>query len=121
MIGGLFTSSPASLALSLLFGVAQLVVGVAVAFRLLTHARWRQTRLFVLLLVSVWFAVSGLTELFVSGMEAAHGLFGVLTVAEFTLWRGRADTALAGVSLVLALVFVAGLVMQQLHRFERTS
>ena len=119
MIGGVPTSSPASLVLSLLFGLVQLVVGAGVAYRLLLRSEWRRPNLFTLLLIALWFTVSGATELFVSGMETAHDLQGVPTAAGFTLWRGRADTALAAVTIVLAAVFVIALAVYQVRRFER--
>lgn len=119
MIGGVPTSSPASLTLSLIFGAGQLVVGSGVAFRLLARSDWRRTNLFTLLLIALWFVASGLTELFVSGMETAHDLRGVPSAAGFTLWRGRADTALVAVSLALVILFLGVLAVRQLRRFER--
>lgn len=82
-----------NLVLSLLFGVGQIVVG---AF-LVVHGRnrWRRAGVFLLMLVGAWFVCSGIIELFVSGMESLQHISGVPDHATFTLWRGRADTALA--------------------------
>src|SRR5690348_2208942 len=84
---------PINLALSLLFGIGQIVVGVF----LVVHGRnrWRRVGVFLLMLVGAWFVCSGIIELFVSGMESLQHIFGVPGHDAFTLWRGRADTALA--------------------------
>jgi hypothetical protein len=94
----------ANLVLSLLFAMGQIVVGGLLA----THGsrRWRRTGDFVLMLVGVWFVCSGVIELFVSGMETFQRLSGVPDQATFTLWRGRADGALAAATGVLLLVGV---------------
>ncbi len=61
---------------------------------------------FVLMLVGAWFVCSGVIELFVSGMETVQRLSGVPDQATFTLWRGRADGALAVATGALLLVGV---------------
>lgn len=113
------TSSPASLVLSLIFGAAQVIVGGVVAYRLIARSEWRRLNLLMLLLIALWFVASGVTELFVSGMETAHGLRGVPSAAGFALWRGRADTALVVVSVALVGAFLVALIVRQVRRFER--
>ncbi len=85
--------SAINLALSLLFGVGQIVVGAA----LVLHGRrqWRRAGVLLVMLVGAWFICSGIIELFVSGMESLQRLSGVPDSATFTLWRGRADGTLA--------------------------
>ena len=118
-IGGVPTSSPASLVLSLIFGAAQVIVGGVVAYRLIARSEWRRLNLLMLLLIALWFVASGVTELFVSGMETAHGLRGVPSAAGFALWRGRADMALVVVSIALVGAFLVALIVRQVRRFER--
>jgi hypothetical protein len=102
-IGGMATASPLSLALSLVFGLGQFAAGIGVTRWTLVALRWRRANYFVLLLIALWFACSGLAELFVSGMEALHQSAGWPTAAAFALWRGRADTALFTATLILSL------------------
>lgn len=86
------SSSSVSLALSLLFGVGQIVVGSL----LVAHGRkrWHRAGVFLLMLAGAWFVCSGAIELFVSGMESLQRISGVPDHATFSLWRGRADTVL---------------------------
>lgn len=93
--------SPINLALSLLFGVGQIVVGAL--FVAHGRSRWRRAGVFLLMLVGAWFVCSGVIELFVSGMESVQRLSGVPDHAAFSLWRGRADTALAVATVALLL------------------
>lgn len=95
-----------SLFLSLVFAIGQIVVGAGVACWLLLRQRWRKANLFILFLLSIWFVCSGVTELFVSGMEASHDLRGMPTSAIFALWRGRADSFLLVATVVLVVVGV---------------
>lgn len=101
------TSSSVSLALSLLFGVAQVGIGGAFVWYLLRRGRWRPVRGYVLLLIAAWFVCSGAAELVVSGMETAHRLWGAPSLATFALWRGRADLALLVASGLLVLCLIA--------------
>jgi hypothetical protein len=83
--------------LSLIFGAGQIVVGGIVArFSLvgLGQGVWTHARHFLLLVVSLWFIVSGTLELLVSGMESAQRLGAMISSETFTLWRARADTLL---------------------------
>lgn len=91
--GTMESISPVNLALSLLFGAGQIVVGGL----LVRHGRtrWRRGGVFVMMLAGAWFVCSGIIELFVSGMEALQRISGVPDHATFSLWRGRADTVLA--------------------------
>jgi len=77
--------------------------------------------MFALLLIALWFVASGMTELFVSGMETAHDLRGVPSAASFTLWRGRADAALTVASVILVIMFLVALAVHYLRRLERAQ
>ncbi len=90
-----------SLALSLIFGLVQLVAGLGVARWVTLAGRWRKANQFVLLLLALWFACSGLAELCVSGMETLRQIARWPSAAAFTLWRGRADAALLAATVVL--------------------
>ena len=95
-------SLPPNLILSLIFGVGQIVVGGWLAVYPLAHGqvlRWRQG---LMIFVGLWFVVSGVVELIVSGMETSQRLTGAPGGALFGVWRGRADTALFVASAVLA-------------------
>lgn len=92
---------PINLALSLVFGVGQIVVGAWLAWYPLTPARRGQWRIAVLLFVGLWLIVSGSIELFVSSMEASQRLAGVPSATTFALLRGRADGVLFLASAVL--------------------
>lgn len=94
-----------NLVLSLIFGLGQVVVGLAVAWRLFASKAWRRPNMLILLAVSCWFVVSGITELFVSGMETAETVGGALSEATFALWRARADDLLLAASVVIAVGF----------------
>ena len=102
-----------------MFGAGQVVVGGVVAYRLLAGAKWRQTNLFLLVLLALWFVASGLTELFVSGMETARDIRDTPSAAVFTLWRGRADAALVGVSIVLVATFLIAFATRRLRHLVR--
>lgn len=96
MIGAL----PINLVLSLTFGVGQIVVGGWFAAH--SMARGRGWRTGVLVSAGLWFVVSGMIELLVSGMEASERLTGAPTSATFELWRGRGDLTLAVATVALA-------------------
>ena len=98
-------SSDLSLALSLVFGVAQIVIGGGVAVELVRRGRWRSGRGYLLLLIALWFPCSGIGELIVSGMEVARRLTAIPSAATLILWRARVDASL----LVVAGVLLAGL------------
>ena len=107
-----------SLLLSLLFGMAQVAGGGAVAWWLLARRCAGEPRRFVLLLIAVWFVCSGIAELFVSGMETAHQVSGQPPVRAIALWRGYADAALLLVTLALVAALPVYLVVRRL-RAER--
>lgn len=90
-----------NLAFSLLFGLGQLVIGLLFVLRILGRGLWQAPKWFLLLVIAAWFAMSGIVELFVSGMEVAHAVTGRPSARDFTIWRGRADTTLAIYSVVL--------------------
>jgi hypothetical protein len=104
----------------LIFGAGQIVVGGIVArFSLvgLGQGVWTHARHFLLLVVSLWFIVSGTLELLVSGMETAQRLGAAISSETFTLWRARADTSLVWVSVAL----LASLLVYELARRLRSG
>jgi hypothetical protein len=113
--GGVMPSvSPINLALSLLFGVGQIVVGAL----FIAHGRnrWRHAGVFLLMLVGAWCICSGVIELFVSGMESLQRLSGVQDRVAFSVWRGRADTALVVATGVILLIGVVVVLSGRLSR-----
>ncbi len=112
-------ASSISLALSLLFGVGQVLVGGGLVWHGARRGRWRQPGMFVAMLVGAWFFCSGVVELFVSGMEALQRLTGTPSVATFALWRSRADLALLVWTIGLAILGVAYLVANRRQLFRR--
>jgi hypothetical protein len=107
---GMMETSAVSLALSLLFGVGQVLVGGGLAWHGARRGRWRRSGVFVVMLVGAWFFCSGLVELFVSGMEALQRLSGGPDAATFALWRARADVVLLVWTILLAVAGLAYLV-----------
>lgn len=95
-------SLPLNLILSLVFGVGQIIVGAWLAWHSLAHGRYRLWRMGMMAFVGVWFVVSGVVELFVSGMETSQRLSGTPSALVFLLWRWRADTMLFTLSALLA-------------------
>ncbi|HEU0025550.1 MAG TPA: hypothetical protein VFQ25_00400 [Ktedonobacterales bacterium] len=108
-------SIPPNLILSLVFGVGQIVVGGWLAWYGLAPARWRQWRAVLAGAAGVWFLVSGVCELIVSGMELNRGLGGGPSDAVFTQTRALADGALfaatGALAIGLAVYFIARAVM----------
>lgn len=105
--GGDAMSFDVSLALSLLFGVAQIALGGAVAVGLVRRGRWRTLSGYVLLLIALWFPFSGLGELIVSGLEVVRRLTATPSAATLVLWRGRVDTSLAALTIALLVALLA--------------
>ena len=95
-------SLPPNLILSLIFGVGQIIVGAWLAAYPLMHRLFRRWRQGLMVFVGLWFVVSGVVELVVSGMETSQRLTGAPSAALFALWRGRADTVLFVASAALA-------------------
>lgn len=93
---------PINLILSLVFGVGQIVVGAWLAWHSLQSERRPHWRAALLIAVGLWFIVSGVIELFVSGMETSQRLTGAPGAGQFALWRSRADTTLFAFSAALA-------------------
>ena len=96
-----------NLAFSLLFGCAQLAIGPLFVYRIFIRGIWRSPKWFLLLIIAAWFAMSGVVELFVSGMEVFHSATGHPSARGFATWRGRADTTLAVYSCVLLVALLA--------------
>jgi hypothetical protein len=97
--------SAINLALSLLFGVGQIVVGGVLHGR----RQWRRVGVLLLMLVGAWFICSGIIELFVSGMESLQRLSGVPDSVTFSLWRGRADGTLALATVAILLIGIGAM------------
>lgn len=112
MVGSL----PLNLILSLVFGVGQVVVGAWLAWHSLQSERRPHWRAALLIAVGLWFIVSGVIELFVSGMESSERLTGVPGAGQFALWRSRADTILFALSVALALGLVVYLLAAPLAK-----
>lgn len=92
-------SMPLNLILSLVFGVGQIVVGGWLALHMLRQeSNWRKG---VMVSVGLWFVVSGVVELLVSGMETSQRLTRSPSATVFELWRSRGDTALTVVTVAL--------------------
>src|SRR5579859_2100020 len=65
-------SIPPNLIASLVFGVGQIVVGGGLAWFELAPRKWRDWRAVLAGAAGVWFFVSGVSELIVSGMEVSR-------------------------------------------------
>lgn len=108
---------PPNLILSLVFGVGQIVVGGGLAWYGLAPRRWRQWRAVLVGAVGLWFFVSGVCELIVSGLEVSQRLGGGPNAVEFAQARGLADdilfTATAALAVGLAAYFIAMAVMRR--------
>lgn len=108
---------PPNLILSLVFGVGQIVVGGGLAWYGLAPRRWRQWRAVLAGAVGLWFFVSGVCELIVSGLEVSQRLGGGPSAVEFAQARGLADdilfTATAALAVGLAAYFIAMAVMRR--------
>ena len=109
-----------NLAFSLLFGFGQLGLGVLFIRRIAARGMWRDPKWFLLLVIAAWFVMSGLAEIFVSGMEVSRRLSGHPSARSFHLWRGRADTLLAIYSGVLLLALVVFLLRWRLRSHDQT-
>jgi hypothetical protein len=96
--------APADLAISLVFGAGQVVVGSALAWRGLASHRWRRLPLFTLALLGIWVVCSGIAELIVSGLETAARAWGRPTPSAIAAVRDVADASLLVVALALLAV-----------------
>ena len=105
-VSGMTGAIPPNLIASLVFGVGQMAIGGWLAWYGLAPARRRQWRAVLAGAAGVWFFVSGVCELVVSGMEVSRLLGGGPSADVFAQARGLADGALFDVTggLVLALV-----------------
>jgi hypothetical protein len=115
------TGATLSLIGSLIFAVAQLGVGGLLVAHGSREKRWRRAGVFVAMLAGAWFAWSGATELFVSGMELAQRVARVPSPAAFAVWRGRADTLLVVATVVLVLIGMGYAIAQRAGVLDRLS
>ncbi len=106
-----------SLALSLLFGVAQIAAGAAVAWRLRPRKPWRSAGPSLLFAMCLWFISSGLIELLISGMELARVEGGGPSAEAFAVWRERADSVLLVVTVLLVLALLARPLLLRMHSY----
>ncbi|HEV2238662.1 MAG TPA: hypothetical protein VGR57_18535 [Ktedonobacterales bacterium] len=93
-----------SLVISLAFGLGQVGIGMLMLRRGARH--WRTFKSYLLMALGAGFALSGVTELVVSGAEALGALTGSPDPGQFQVVRRLADDALAA-GLALAGVAVA--------------
>lgn len=107
---------PAALAVSLLFGVGQLVVGALLVGRGLRGGRWQRLSVYVATVLGVWLACSGLVELYVSGLALASLGWGMPSPRDLAHWRQRADDVLLGATGVLALLLLLYPVWRRRHQ-----
>lgn len=109
-----------SLALSLVFGAGQVVVGIALVVHGVRQGRWRGGgTLYLATLCGLWLVASGLAELLVSGMVSAHTLIGMPGAPTVRLWRARADTWLLLVTIALCAAAAAGLLAWRARNLVR--
>jgi hypothetical protein len=95
------------LLISLVFGAAQCLFGVAVIAYGTRAGRWRRTGLFLLMVLGAWALCSGAAELLVSGMAVAHRFSGMPSATTEDAVRRAADTALVLVSVALLVPLAA--------------
>jgi hypothetical protein len=99
-------SSPVLLAISLIFGAGQLVVGAGLVARGLRSGRWRRLGVYVATLLGAWFCCSGAVELFVATLVTTSQVWGAPTPALLAWLRQSADTALLAATFALAVPLV---------------
>ncbi len=102
--------------LSLVAGVGQVIIGLAMVLYSARRARWRQITFFGLALIGAWLAASGITELIVSGTELLSRLSSNFSATSAQQIRARADSAFLGVSLALLALGVGYLLFARLWR-----
>ncbi|HEY7985124.1 MAG TPA: hypothetical protein VID73_13190 [Ktedonobacterales bacterium] len=96
-------ASALSLVISLAFGLGQVGIGMLMLRRGIR--RWRAFRFCLLAALGAGLALSGVTELIVSGAEALGALSGLPSPSQFQAIRRIADDALAaGLALAGAVV-----------------
>ncbi len=97
------SASTLSLAISLVFGVGQCVVGAALLVRALRAHNWQRPAIFVSGILGAWAICSGIAELLVSGLAAFSLTSGSTAPSALAGVRHLADTALLVASALLAL------------------
>lgn len=117
LISAIVSQAPLpNLLLSLVFGVGQVVVGVAMIIYTSRRARWRRLNFFGLALIGAWLAASGVTELVVSGTELLARLSSNISAITAQQIRSRADTVFLDVTLALLAIGVAYLLLARRWR-----
>jgi hypothetical protein len=115
------TTTPSSvvlLAVSLLFGVGQCIVGAALVLRGVRGGRLRRLGLYAAGVLGAWLVCSGVAELIVSGLTLVVGRWGELTPGALSQVRHAIDVALVVASGVLAATLLLYPLMRRL-RFTR--
>lgn len=110
--------SGADLALSLIFAVAQIGVGGVVVWEVWRRRIWLQAKFMVLAALAIWFIGSGVTELVVSGSEAVLVNDHQLSAAGFAVLHVRADMALFGFTIVVAIATVGGIAYMRVRQWK---
>lgn len=100
-------SIPPNLVLSLVFGVGQLAIGAWLMRYGLRPSHWRQWRSVLAGAAGIWFCVSGVGEMIVSGMEVSRRLNGSPSVATAMTWRLGVDSALYVTTGALVIAMIA--------------
>lgn len=94
--------SLADLAISLIFGAGQVMVGGALAWRGMGQGRWRRAAPFAMALIGLWVVCSGVAELIVSGLQAAAQGWHTFAAQTVDAVRHTADAALFVTAVLLA-------------------
>jgi hypothetical protein len=117
------STSGASLLISLVFGVGQCVVGVALVLRAARRGRWRRFGIFVSGMLGAWAICSGLAELVVSGYALSMASGGSVAQHALEDVRRTADTSLliaSGALVLLLCVYPLWVYIAQ-HRTPASS
>lgn len=106
---------PPNLIASLVFGVGQIVIGAWLAWVELAPRKWRDWRAVLAGAAGVWFFVSGVCELVVSGTEVSRIASGGPTLAAYSATQAAADTVLFAVTAALIVGLAAYAVARALR------
>lgn len=103
-----------TLAISLLFGLGQIVAGAVLVWRLLAARRWTHRNRVIGALAGIWLLVSGGGECLVAGAEALHR-------AGIPALRAHVDAVLLGVTVALFVALAAYLLVMRAARLDRVA